>query len=260
MYKTSNILLDNQFSDVTIPSFDLLFKEVHVWRTKLDLPFETRSVLYDLLSDQEKNRANRMYFDKDRNSFISAHGVLRCLLAKYSGLEPKEIRFGTSHNNKPYLATDSDRKGLTFNISHSGAFGLYAFGQNREVGIDIEQIRHDFQFEQIANQFFNKNEVQSINVLPETQRKELFFKYWTRKEAFIKSTGEGVSQPLDTFDVSSFSSGELSAILLNASAQNQPKMHGRDLNPGPGYVAAIVSEGDNWSILCREFSISLFNI
>ena len=260
MNKTPKILLDNQFLEVTIPPFDLLSNEVHVWRTKLDLPLETRALLYDLLSDQEKNRANRMHFDRDRNSFLASHGVLRCLLAKYSGLEAKEIRFGTSHNNKPYLVNDSDRRGLTFNISHSGAFGLYAIGQNREVGVDIEQIRHDFQFEQIVNRFFNKNEIQTINLLPESQRHELFFKYWTRKEAFIKSTGEGVLQPLDSFDVSSFNAEELSPLLLNTSIQNQPQMYGRDLNPGADYVGAIVAEGHNWNILSREFSISLFNI
>jgi 4'-phosphopantetheinyl transferase len=260
MNKSFNILVDNQSWEAGIPSFDLLSEEVHVWRTSLDLTIETRAALFDSLSEEEKNRADRMHFEIDRNRFIVSHGVLRCLLGAYLELDSKKFRFGNTPNEKPFIVTEYGRTGLTFNMSHSGVFGLYAMGQNREVGIDIEQIRHDVQLEQIANRFFSKGEIRSLRSFPEAKRLERFFQYWTRKEAFVKSTGDGVSYPLEECDVSSFKSGELSPIFLEGVSPDELKMHGRDLKPSTGYVAAIVAEGKRWRVSCRDFSINLLKI
>ena len=260
MNKSWNILVGNQTWEAGILSFDLLPEDVHVWRTSLDLTVESVAELFDSLSDKEKNRSDRMHFEKDRNRFIVSHGVLRSLLGTYLGQNPKDIRFGYTANNKPILATDPGQESLTFNMSHSGAIGLYAIGKSRKLGIDIEQIRHDVQLEQIANRFFSKGEIRSLRSFPEAKRLDRFFQYWTRKEAFIKSTGDGVSYPLETCDVSSFRSEELSPIFLEGVNPDKLKMHGRDLKPGTGYVAAIVAEGKEWQVSCRDFSINSLKI
>ncbi len=260
MNKSFNILVDNQSWEASIPSFDLLPEEVHVWRTSLDLTVETIAELFDSLSEEEKNRSDRMHFEKDRNRFIVSHGVLRHLLGTYLGQNPRDIRFGSTANNKPILAADPDQESVTFNMSHSGDIGLYAIGQGRDLGIDIEQIRDDIQVELLINRFFTKSEIHSLKAIPINKRPKLFFQYWTRKEAFVKSTGEGVSFPLETIDVSSFSLEELSTIFIEGGIPNQLKMHGLDLNLGEGYAAAIATEGKNWKVLCRDFSINLLKI
>src|SRR5579872_1541004 len=174
--------------------------EVHVWRADLDLPAERIESLSQILSADERVRASRFRYDIDRNRFVVAHGALRILLARYLGAKPYAIEFSQNEFGKPLL-NHNHSKELHFNLSHSGTLALFAFAR-AEVGVDIERIRPEFTTEQIAERFFSTDEVNDLRALPIHLQAVGFFNCWTRKEAYIKAWGKGLSMPLSDFAVS----------------------------------------------------------
>jgi len=151
-----------------------------------------------LLTPDEMERASRFRFDRDRNRYIVCRGTLRELLAVG---EP--LVYGAY--GKPYLP-GSD---LHFNVSHSHSMGMIAVARGREVGCDIERVDPSFAVENIPENFFSAYEVATLRALPESEKCGAFFRCWTRKEAFIKACGKGVSLALDSFDVSLGNRAEL---------------------------------------------------
>ncbi|MGD0652454.1 MAG: 4'-phosphopantetheinyl transferase superfamily protein, partial [Verrucomicrobiia bacterium] len=186
--------------------------EVHVWRATLDqTPSQIQSFLHNLAAD-EQARAERFYFEKDREHFIAARGVLRAILGGYLNRPPECLSFCYNSHGKPALAGESDGDAIRFSVSHSYGVALYAVTRGREVGIDIERIRFDLEVAEIAERFFSRREVAMLRTLPTEVQREAFFRCWTRKEAYIKARGEGLSLPLDQFDVS-LAPGEPAAVL-----------------------------------------------
>lgn len=228
--------------------------EVQVWRTFLDLGKAPKESLLGTLSADELSRASRFRFEKDQRRFIRARGILRQILGAYLQKPPHALRFQYSNNGKPILASASGDDSLQFNLSHSDDMVLYAFTRNRNIGIDLERIQADVDIEQIASRFFAEAELNSIEQEPESKRNELFFQYWTRKEALIKATGEGLSFPIETFDVSGVDGRILSPILLPSDNGARPRWYVQDLLPGPGYTAAIVVEGGDCGFSYWEYS------
>ena len=157
--------------------------------------------LKQVLSADEHARAERFYFQKDRERFMVARGLLRTVLGRYLNQEPSQLRFCYSPYGKPALATGSGRNTLRFNVSHSHGLALYAITCGRELGVDVELIRPELPDEEIAERFFSFQEVSGLRALPPNMRLEAFFNCWTLKEAYIKARGEGLSLPLDQFDV-----------------------------------------------------------
>lgn len=153
--------------------------------------------LFELLDEEEKSRALRFYFDKDKKSFTIARAYLKILISKYLKINNKDIHFSYNKYGKSYLK-DSN---LYFNISHSKDFAVYAFSTLGEVGIDIEFMREKVDFKNIIHRYFSKSEIIDFNNVPEHQQKEAFFNGWSRKEAYIKAKGKGLSIPLNSFDV-----------------------------------------------------------
>ena len=146
-------------------------------------------------------RAERFYFDEDRIHFIVGRGFLRCTLASYFGVQPKQLRFTYNAFGKPNLDLPSG-SWLKFNLSHAGKLALLAVTAGRELGVDLELIRPGMAQELIPEQFFSPSEVESLRGLPEEHQDAAFFACWTRKEAYVKAKGKGLSIPLDEFDVS----------------------------------------------------------
>lgn len=177
-----------------------------------------------VLSADERERAARFHFLKDREHFIAARGLLRLLLSRYLDLPPQQLSFSYSPYGKPALAGERDCTSLRFNVSHSHGVALYAFTLEREVGVDVEYIRQDVVGESIAEHFFSAQEVTSLRALPAGVQPQAFFNCWTRKEAFIKARGEGLSFPLDQFDVS-LVPGEATALI---STRNDPQEAARE--------------------------------
>jgi 4'-phosphopantetheinyl transferase len=170
---------------------------VHVWRIQLDQPPEVVENFWRTLDEAERTRAGRFHFAKHRQNFVVGRGVLRLLLGRYLEIGPEQVRFEYGAQGKPALSAGS----LRFNASHSGEMALYAFVNDCDVGIDVEFIKGDFETEAIAERFFSTSEIEALRVLPVTEKPAGFFRCWTRKEAYIKAIGSGLSHPLDQFDV-----------------------------------------------------------
>lgn len=173
-------------------------RHVDVWRIFLNLQVDSVKLAESTLSVDEARRAARFHFPKDRDHFIAAHGILRQIVGRYLHCNPRELTFSVNQYGKPALV-NSD---LEFNLSHSGNFALLAVTQNRKVGVDVECIRQGISSHVIAQQYFSKAEVAELQSLPMEQRETAFFTCWTRKEAYIKAQGLGLSLPLESFDVS----------------------------------------------------------
>jgi 4'-phosphopantetheinyl transferase len=216
-------------------SISLLADEVHVWRLGLDRPTEE---FRDLLDTDEVARANRFHFEKDRNHFVVARGFLRVLLGRYLQADPKQLKFSYGAWGKPALDGEFRESRLRFNMSHSHGVALYAVTEGREIGIDVEHVRADFANDDIARRFFSPFEVGVLCELPDDDRIAGFFRCWTRKEAYIKATGRGLSQPLDGFDVS------LGPAALLRNEDGAPERWSMaDIEVGPGYAGALAFEG-----------------
>jgi 4'-phosphopantetheinyl transferase len=228
--------------------------EVHVWRTALEQsPGKVESLLSTLTAD-ERDRAERFHFQRDRDRFIIARGTLRAILGRYLGIEPDALRFSYSDHGKPSLV-DEHRANLRFNVSHSHKLALFAFAVTRELGVDLEWIRADVADEQIAERFFSAEEVGVLRMLPKEIQSEAFFNCWTRKEAYIKAIGEGLSMPLSRFVVS-LAPGDPAALLsANGSTTDSEVSRWllRDLDPGIGYKGAIIAEGRDWELSCWQW-------
>lgn len=192
----------------------------------------------ELLSSDERERAARFHFERDRQHYCATRAVLRILLGAYLETSPRDLGFQYSDKGKPALALRHEGCGIAFNASHSGDFALLGFTRRSHIGVDIEKIRDDFDTASIARRFFSAREQDELSRLPADQQHQAFFRCWTRKEAFIKALGEGLSHPLNQFDVSLGSSGRVS---LTTRPEPEEAEHWwlQAVEPGPGYAAAF---------------------
>lgn len=224
--------------------------EIHVWRASLVRRDEELEALHGSLSGDEVRRADRFHFPRDRRSFIAARGILREILGRYLRTPPELVRFGYNAYGKPMLRDAGERPPLRFNVSHSGGLALYAVAVGREVGVDVESLRDDLVCVDVAGHFFSRQEVGVLRALPEHSRTRAFFNCWTRKEAYIKARGMGLSLPLDCFDVS-LAPGEPAALLATRGGEPDAERWSlHEVEVGPDHVAAVCAEGAGWRIRC----------
>jgi 4'-phosphopantetheinyl transferase len=155
------------------------------------------------LSSDELERARRFHFVRDRDRYVLRRGILRQILSYYLGCVPAAIDFSYQASGKPQLAHPAPLScDLRFNISHSGDAVLYAVTSRRDIGVDIELIRPEIEWALVANCFFAPAEIAALQRLPVHLQSRGFFNCWVRKEAYLKARGEGLSIPLDSFEVS----------------------------------------------------------
>jgi 4'-phosphopantetheinyl transferase len=222
--------------------------EVHLWRIDLEAIGADESRWQQLLSSDELARASRFHFSRDGQRFVASRALLRTILASYLSTDAKGLKFSYSKKEKPSLGPAHLDSGVTFNVSHSGGIALLAFARRREVGVDIEQVRRDSDLETIARRFFSKHEQEQLAALPGEEKVDAFFRCWTRKEAYIKAIGDGLSLPLSQFDVS-LRAGETSALLATRPDGSEA---GRwlleEVQGGPGYMAALCVRGQDWTL------------
>jgi len=245
---SKNIKADELEWSPAIPGGPIGSNEIHVWLAPLDLPFFEIEQLSKLLSPDELGRAFHFRFDKDQHRFIAARGILRQLLGNYLETDPVSIAFNYGSNGKPSLASGH----LSFNISHSDSFALYAIARTVAVGIDIEFIREDVATSTIAGRFFSASEIHTLKMTGKENQAKTFFQYWTRKEAFLKAIGEGVSFPMERCDVSQINGTVLSSAEIENDHDEYSNWFIQDLFPTDGYAAAIAVKGNNWEISCRQ--------
>ena len=220
--------------------------ETHVWRVALDPPRECVARCLARLSDAERARAERFRFPKHRDHFAVARSALRGILARYLSVSPEVIEFSYAEHGKPELSDAG--AGVQFNVSHSGELALCAVCLGHSIGVDIEWagrrlLRNEAEMLRLAKRFFAPDELAALRALPPADRAQGFLNCWTRKEAYIKARGEGLSLPLDEFTVSL--APDQTPALLHTSAgpeeANRWSLHA--LDPGDGYVAAVAVEG-----------------
>jgi 4'-phosphopantetheinyl transferase len=189
-----------------------------------------------LLDDGELERSRRFIRSADRRRFVLAHAALRLLLARARSVDPAALNYACGPNGKPRLVDGCDS--LEFNLSHSHELGLVAVARDRAVGVDVERVRDVPDALEIADLQFGPRESRSHRSLPAAERREAFFRCWTRKEAMVKASGEGLTQPLDSFEVD-LEPGSLSALRRNGGQSGgEARWSLRELPAPPGHVAA----------------------
>ena len=169
------------------------------WSDLAALPWPDQQ-LEDTLSSEELTRANRFHFPRDRQRFVRRRGALRFLLGSRLGTEPAAVMLRTDPNGRPHLAAEHG-SGVRFNQSSSGDVAVYATSPDCDVGVDVEQLRSDFDVDDLARRFFSAREIADLGSLAGAARTGAFFSCWTLKEAFVKARGDGLRLPLDQFDV-----------------------------------------------------------
>ncbi len=229
--------------------------EIQIWLVSLEPPAAHLRYLQGLLSPDEQQRVARFHFERDRLRFIAGRGTLRCILSDYLGMPPESLEFRYGTNGKPALAEHCNPIDLRFNLSHSHEMALYAFLHHREIGVDIEHIHPVQNLETIARRFFSAGEYETLRALPEEQKLEAFYNCWTRKEAYIKACGDGVSQPLDKFDVSLALDEPAQLLSIDGSQAEASHWYLRGFKPAPGYIAALVVEGGQWKLAQAQWRL-----
>jgi 4'-phosphopantetheinyl transferase len=222
--------------------------EVHVWKAFLDQPAAIIQTLAQTLSIEEKKRSEQFHFDRDRERFIVGRGILRAILGCYLSVEPNRLQFSYEDNGKPRLVEYICSGTIHFNLSHSDDLALYGFTRDREIGVDIERIRDIPEMEQIAERFFSERENAVFRALPQGKKKKAFFKCWTRKEAFIKAIGNGLSMPLDEFEVTLMPGESAKLLSIKGNPRSASRWSIQDLELVLGYAAAFAIERQNWHL------------
>src|SRR5271170_6222415 len=220
--------------------------EIHVWSASLVTDEVTLRSLEATLVDEERERARRFIFERDRDRYIVARGILRDLLGQYLRCAPRSIEFSYGPYGKPAIAGAASRSGICFNLSHSHGLAVVAIGREQEVGIDVELIRPEFASEAIAKRYFSAKEIDELTSLPAELRTEGFFLCWTRKEAYIKAKGDGLYISLDSFDVS-LTPGKPATLSSVDASHWSIEAFNSSVIPDPSYAAAVVARGKDWT-------------
>lgn len=217
---------------------------VHIWIADVALIRWEYNKIEEILSDDECDRANRYVFERDRRSYMIRRAILRMILGHYLDLRPEQITFRHNRYGKPMLGTQD----IFFSLSQSSGCAIYSFAQARQVGVDIERIRAVPDMEQIAKRSFSKAEYESYSSQTKNAKQELFFKYWSRKEALIKAVGRGISIPLDTFDVSTNEDGPARQVEMKTCKGKACLWTIQDIDLRPGFASAVATEGPDLPI------------
>ena len=229
----------------------LLPEEVHVWRVSLRELLDSSADYRQILSSDEIERADRFRLSEHGDRFVATRGILRVLLGRYLTRSPHDFTFCYNDQGKPSLLAFADRN-VEFNLAHSGDFAFYAFSIGRHLGVDVEGGDREVAHEKVSRRFFSQGEVAELDSLPADDRRTAFFTCWTRKEAYLKAIGTGLSAGLAGFSVS-LKPGE-PARLVEVKADESEALRWRmeNLAAGEGYAAALCVQGMDWQLRCFD--------
>ena len=229
----------------------LALDEVHVWRFDLDEMIPDGLALERRLSAEERERARRFRFTRDRERYLAGRAALRGILAGYVGARPETLRFVRAPQGKPALLAAPE--GLEFNLTHADWCAVVAVAQGRRVGVDVEGIRLGHSGMDVARRFFARAEVDTLLAVPPEERAATFVRCWTRKEAYVKARGDGLSLTLQHFEVP-LATGATRAL---ASSLEDPaeveRWSLRELVPAPRHLGALVVEGEGFDLRAWEW-------
>ena len=217
---------------------------LHVWAVPLDgdpAPFD------GLLCPVEEDRLARFRFADHRRRYQISHGALRRILGGYLQQDPRAVVFRHGPRGKPFL----EGGGLSFNLSHSGQLALVAVTAE-EVGVDVEKARRLDSLMQIAERHFSDREFGALRALSREDRELAFYRCWTRKEAYIKALGEGLSLALDSFEVSICEQAEF--VACHDGREDPAAWSMLDVSPGAGYVGAVAARASGLLVKKLRFA------
>jgi 4'-phosphopantetheinyl transferase len=236
--------IDPVFASRVGPSPTLERDEIHIWRTALVDHRGDTEVFARVLSSEERVRADRYVFEKDRERFILGRGFLRAMLGRYVGSPAEEIRFSYGANGKPYLGATPGANELEFNFSHAHGQALLAVRRGHSVGIDLELARPFAEVEGIAERFFSEPEIAALRDVAEARRGAAFVRVWARKEAYVKARGGGLSIPLGQFSVlSGWTEPAAPVRFMPGASDSGKRWFVADVVAPPGFAAAVAYEG-----------------
>lgn len=227
-------------------------QEVHIWSIPLDQN-ATAEHLANWLNPEETARAARFYFARDTRRYTVGRATLRLILSHYTGLSPAELHFTYNGYGKPALAAHQNQTGVEFNLSHTGDHALCAVTTGHAVGVDLETIK-TLDYLQLADTVFSPYEQAILRQLPTSKQPDAFFNGWTRKEAYIKAHGKGLSMPLADFDVTLAPDepARLLATRPDPDEANRWSLFGWSI--GTDLVAALAVAGQDWQLIHRNSS------
>jgi 4'-phosphopantetheinyl transferase len=206
------------------------------WQIPLEQPDDVVAALATVLAPEEHARAARYVFPRDRRRFVVTRACLRVLLARHAGGRAAEVAFTYGAHGKPaFLGGD-----LAFNVSHAGERALVALTRGVALGVDLEALRPLTDLRDIAARYFSAAESRTIASMPADQRELAFFLCWTRKEAFVKARGDGLSLALDRYSVTCTPGEPARVVDVDGSASEAARWSVLDLRPAAGYVGAVV--------------------
>jgi 4'-phosphopantetheinyl transferase len=231
-------------------SFQLANNDVHIWTMPAKASDAVVAQFERVLSEDEAERASRFRFSHLRDSFVITHGVLRYLVGRYLNLDPARICFVYGDKGKPAVSSAAN---LQFNLTHSEGLAAVAFTAGCQVGMDVEHIRPVAEMQQIADRYFGSEEAAELMLLPENERERAFFRCWTRKEAYIKAIGDGLSCALDSFQVTLLPNMPPRLIHIGGDRIAAEMWSLHDLCVAPEYAAALAYRD-------RQRSLSIFPI
>lgn len=233
------------FQDYPYPLglLDLAEDEIQLWCTSLDLPPARVAALATLLEPEEQRRAKRFVFDHSRRRFIVARARLRQLVGAYTGEDPAKIHFDYGDKGKPSFG----KGGPAFNISHSEELLLAGFC-SQPLGVDVEFLREVSDAEAISQRFFSSGETLTLLRLDRSERPRAFLQGWTRKEAYIKAIGRGLSFPLNRFEVVMHPQKPAEIISIDGDTEEAARWTLLHLEPAPNYLGALAVAGLDWRI------------
>jgi 4'-phosphopantetheinyl transferase len=233
---------------------DMAGDEIHVWCADLDKLATELPEFASPLSESERKRAARFRFDRDRNRFIVRHGVLRIILGNYLNIEPSDVAFSYESRGKPIVSVPDTALHFHFNLSHSNGLALIATTRRAALGVDIECVRILPEAEQIAAKFFSPRESAMLNAVPAEQKMEAFFHCWTRKEAYLKATGEGIADALPRIEVSLTPGQSARLLKINGGTTAASLWTLNALAPAPGFVGAVAIKAGRVRLACWRWS------
>ena len=227
------LALHDTFAPTNLSALQLGSGEVHVWAVPLN---GDAGKFEEVLSPAEQDRVRRFRFADHQRRFQICHGALRHILGAYTGAEARGLEFRHGPRGKPYLEGD----GPAFNLSHSGKLALIGVAHT-ELGVDVEKVRRLESLSQIAQRHFADAEYSALSALADEERELAFYRCWTRKEAYIKALGEGLSMSLDSFEVSV--EAEPKFLVCHDGREDPAAWSMLDVSPGPEFVGALAVRG-----------------
>jgi 4'-phosphopantetheinyl transferase len=234
---------------------------VDIWTAALDVSPALQARFQCVLSADELDRAERFHFASHRHRYISARGFLRTVLSEYVQMPPSELEFEYGLHGKPTLLSSFDADTVHFNLSHSGGIAVLAVTRTAPVGVDVEQVKELKEFDELVNRFFSVREASRFSRLPKDEKAAAFFNLWTRKEAWLKATGEGIAHRLRDVEVTFLANEPARFLALPADKLESVAGHSSwqlfDFSPVRGCKAALAIAASEIQIQNRSWTHSM---